>query len=479
MRILRVWPKFLVLSWLAVSILIGAALNVALLPPPWPQRVGIGAATLAILAIVAALLPRHRHLWSQAAAQEERNRLARDLHDSIKQQLFSINLGVAAVDRRWEEDPAGAREVLQEVRRSLREVLVEMQAMLQQLQPVALASVGLIAALRDQCEALGYRTGAQVTFDPGPPIPDERLPLQAQEHLFRIAQEAFSNIARHARAQTVRVFLEVEEKPENGWVRLSIHDDGQGFSTDQPPSGMGLRHLQERARAIHGRLSLSSFPGNGTSVVVEVPLKALSSKPADPLPRFSEVLDRQRWGLVADWTLLFGIARAHPYLGLIVMAYWAWGWFVHRFAAEAPRRWQETPNREQLSLLDRASRNTRLVRCLWALLIAIHFLGETGYRWPVSALWLVLALGWGVAGAYEVLDLMRASRPRWRVPKPDRSFPILGLCLAVWGLMWMVHGSTTKLLLPWSRLEIPNGWWILAVGILFLLREPQPLETSE
>jgi signal transduction histidine kinase len=477
MQILRVWPKFLVLSWLAVSILSGAALNIALLPPPWPQRVGLGVATLAILAIVAALLPRHRHLWSQAAAQEERNRLARDLHDSIKQQLFSINLCVAAVDRRWEEDPAGARQVLQEVRRSLREVLVEMQAMLQQLQPVALASVGLIAALRDQCEALGYRTGAQVTFDPGPPIPDERLPLQAQEHLFRIAQEAFSNIARHARAQTVRVFLEVEEEPENGWVRLSIHDDGQGFSTDEPRSGMGLRHLQERARAIHGRLSLSSFPGNGTSVVVEVPLKGLSSKPADPLPKLSEALDRQRWGLVVDWFLLGG-AVFHPYLGLIVMAYWAWGWFVHRFA-EAPRRWQETPNRKQLGLLDTALRNTRLVRSLWALLVALHFLQETGYRWPVGALWLVLGLGWGAAGAYEVIELIRASRPRWQVPKLERSFPILGLCLTALGLVRIVPGPTPPLLIPGIQIEIRDGWWILAVGILFLLREPQPQETSE
>lgn len=395
----------------------------------------------------------------QAAAQEERNRLARDLHDSIKQQLFSINLSVAAVDRRWDEDPAGARQVLQEVRRSLREVLVEMQAMLQQLQPVALASVGLIAALRDQCEALGYRTGAAVTFDPGPPIPDERLPRQAQEHLFRIAQEAFSNIARHARAQNVRVSLELEAEAEKAWVRLTIQDDGQGFSTDPPPSGMGLRHLQERAQAVHGRLSLSSLPGNGTSVVVEIPLRA-----ADPLPRLSQALDRQYSVLLVDWCLFQG-AVIYPALGLTVMAYWAWRWFVHRPGAL---------DREPPGPLRTAVRGTRFARCLWALLVAIHFLRGTGYRLPDGGLWLFLGLGWGAVVAYEVLDLVRASRPRWQVPRPARSFPLLGLGLAVLGLWRIFDGPTTPLPLPGIRLAIRDGWWMLAAGILFCLREPAP-----
>jgi len=87
----------------------------------------------------------------EAAAQEERNRLARDLHDSIKQQLFSINVGTAAAQERWERDPEGARKALADVRRSAREAMVEMQAMLHQLRPEALGTAGLIEALREQC----------------------------------------------------------------------------------------------------------------------------------------------------------------------------------------------------------------------------------------------------------------------------------------------------------------------------------------
>lgn len=126
----------------------------------------------------------------EAAAQEERNRLARDLHDSIKQQLFSINVGTATAQERWERDPEGARTALVDVRRSAREAMVEMQALLHQLRPQALGSTsGLVEALREQCEALGYRSGAQVTVELGPEIPDDRMQPGAQEALFRIAQD--------------------------------------------------------------------------------------------------------------------------------------------------------------------------------------------------------------------------------------------------------------------------------------------------
>ena len=137
----------------------------------------------------------------EAAAQEERNRLARDLHDSIKQQLFSINVGTAAAQERWERDPEGARKALADVRRSAREAMVEMQAMLHQLRPEALGTAGLIEALREQCEALGYRSGAEVALEIGEPVPDDRMPPGAQDTLFRIGQEMLANVARHARAR--------------------------------------------------------------------------------------------------------------------------------------------------------------------------------------------------------------------------------------------------------------------------------------
>ncbi|MGH2482058.1 MAG: sensor histidine kinase, partial [Ktedonobacteraceae bacterium] len=113
----------------------------------------------------------------KTAAQEERNRLARDLHDSIKQQIFSIAVSTAAVKVRWESDPISARKTIGDIEITAHEAQVEMQALLQQLRPVALENVGLVESLRMQCQALGYRTGAQVTSELGELPADEQVPL--------------------------------------------------------------------------------------------------------------------------------------------------------------------------------------------------------------------------------------------------------------------------------------------------------------
>jgi signal transduction histidine kinase len=204
----------------------------------------------------------------EAAAQEERNRLARDLHDSIKQQLFSINVGTAAVQERWEGDPEGARKALADVRRSARAAVVEMQTMLHQLQPKALGTAGLIEALREQCEALGYRTSAEVTLELGGPLPDDRMPPGAPDTLFRIGQEMLANVARHARARHVRLWLGRRDEE----VVLRIEDDGQGFDPAAAAPGMGLRNLRERATSLGGALELTSAPGSGTGLTVRLPL---------------------------------------------------------------------------------------------------------------------------------------------------------------------------------------------------------------
>ena len=122
-----------------------------------------------------------REQWAQqiheAAAQQERNRLARELHDSIKQQLFSINVSAATVQARWENDDAGARAALEAVRGSVREAMAEMEALLHNLRPAPLETLGLVEALRQQCESLQYRAGAQVTAEIGELPANMELPL--------------------------------------------------------------------------------------------------------------------------------------------------------------------------------------------------------------------------------------------------------------------------------------------------------------
>ena len=222
---------------------------------------------------------------SEMAARQERNRLARDLHDSIKQQLFSIKMSSAAAEERWDKDPGGARAALADVRRSAHYAMVEMQAMLAQLRPEPLATVGLVDALREQCEALGYRLGVPVDLAVGDLPEDERLPVSAQENLFRIAQEALSNIARHARPQSVRVRLEADGSD----LRLSIQDDGQGFDPAAATAGMGLRSMRERLAALGGDLDVESAPGQGTALSARVSLTVPSPDESDESLRLRRV----------------------------------------------------------------------------------------------------------------------------------------------------------------------------------------------
>jgi signal transduction histidine kinase len=205
-----------------------------------------------------------------AAIQQERNRLARELHDSIKQQIFSVNISAAAAQARWESDPQGAQAALGDVRRSAQEAMVEMNALLQQLSPVPLEKVGLRQALRDQCEALGYRTGAEVVAEFGELPDDDRLLPGTQESLFRIAQEALSNVARHARARQVRLYL--GQREIDGPLVLEIQDDGQGFDVSAEQGGMGLDNVRQRVQALGGKLEITSAPGAGTILRAPVPL---------------------------------------------------------------------------------------------------------------------------------------------------------------------------------------------------------------
>ncbi|MEZ4862606.1 MAG: Clp protease N-terminal domain-containing protein [Caldilineaceae bacterium] len=206
----------------------------------------------------------------EEAIQEERNRLARDLHDSVKQQLFSISISAAAVRERLESDPAGALAALVDVQHSAQAAMVEIDALLHQLSPAPLATTGLVEALREQCEAIGYRTGAAVTTAFGALPPTEHLPAGTQEAIFRMAQEALSNVARHARA--TQIHLQLETIADENRIRLEIQDNGQGFDPSQSPKGMGLANLRARAVRIQGQVEIQSTPGAGTVVRIDIPL---------------------------------------------------------------------------------------------------------------------------------------------------------------------------------------------------------------
>jgi signal transduction histidine kinase len=207
-----------------------------------------------------------------AAAQEERNRLARDLHDSIKQQIFAIQTAAATAEARLGGDAAGARGALDTVRASAREAMAEMDAMTEQLKAAPLETAGLVAALKRQCDALRFRTGAAVELTIGALPRDAQLTPGTQQAIFRVAQEALSNVARHARATHVTVSLDARA----GSLALVVHDDGSGYAPSVASAGSGVSNMRARAEELAGTFAIDPAPEGGTTVRFAVPFSTAS-----------------------------------------------------------------------------------------------------------------------------------------------------------------------------------------------------------
>ena len=214
----------------------------------------------------------------EAAAQEERNRLARDLHDTIKQQLFSINIAAATAQSLYERDPVGAAQHIQHVRDLTQAAMTEMKALLTQLRPQPLATIGLIEAIREQLEALHFRAEVNTTLHHDG-FPDEALLFPGtQETVFRVIQEALSNVARHARARHVQVSFGQEMVAGRDWLTVTVADDGQGFDPATSTSGMGMTNMLARIEALGGELAVRSAPHAGTTIQFRIPLAEKESQ---------------------------------------------------------------------------------------------------------------------------------------------------------------------------------------------------------
>lgn len=232
-------------------------------PEPGPVLINRGRES----STAAALRSQYEEHIRQAARAEERTRLARDLHDAVKQQLFVIQTSAATAQERFDADATGARSAIQQVRASARDALTEMKALIEQLQTRPLENTGLVSALQQQCDALALRTGADVRFEADTLPPESALLPGTQQALFRAAQEALSNIARHARAKNVTVRLGVTRDR----FELKINDDGAGFDATAPNAGMGMKNMTARVCEVSGTILLKTEPGRGTLVAFSVP----------------------------------------------------------------------------------------------------------------------------------------------------------------------------------------------------------------
>jgi signal transduction histidine kinase len=200
----------------------------------------------------------------------ERQRIARDLHDSVSQSLFSTALHLRAARHALAGaglDAGGpVGEELNEIGQLTRGALAEMRALILELRPGALTEEGLVAALTKQASALGAREGLVIEVDG----PGERLPLrpEVEEQLYRLGQEALANVVKHARASSAAVRIATD----GDTVSMQVSDGGRGF--DPAAVGrehFGLRSMQGRVADLGGRLEVISAPGRGTTLRVEVP----------------------------------------------------------------------------------------------------------------------------------------------------------------------------------------------------------------
>ena len=208
------------------------------------------------------------------ATDEARRHLARELHDSVSQAIYAIVLTTHAAQRRAERDPSRAREALDTVIELAEAALAEMRALIFELRPEALADVGLVGALHRQLDGLELRHGLTTERD----LPDEPdLPFASKQVLLRVVQEALHNVVKHARAGTVRV----RAWDEDGRLHVQVADDGVGFDPDASfPGHLGHTSMRERLAALGGHLRLTSAPGAGTTVALDVPLASASEAPA-------------------------------------------------------------------------------------------------------------------------------------------------------------------------------------------------------
>jgi len=221
-------------------------------------------ASHAAIAITNARLYERSH---ELSIVSERNRLAIELHDAVSQKLFSLVLTAEAADTLLERDPAAARAQVDRLQQLAREANDELRSLINELRPPDLERDGLCGALRKHAQVLRQLHGSGIELD----VDDLASAGERDPEIFRIAQEALQNAARHARAEHVWVRL---AQPD-GRLELEVRDDGAGFDPDDPElrsRRLGLTAMEERAERIGARLTIDSAPGSGTAVRLEVPL---------------------------------------------------------------------------------------------------------------------------------------------------------------------------------------------------------------
>jgi signal transduction histidine kinase len=214
------------------------------------------------------------------AQEEERRRLAYEIHDGLTQIAVATYQHLQAFADEHPPDSARAQEQLEQTLELAQQTVVEARRVIAGLRPTMLDDFGLASAIRLQVEELRSE-GCQVNYEEK--LGDERLPVELETALFRVAQEALTNVRKHAQSTQVDVVLERLE----GGIRLQVKDRGRGFRPTEVSNGggpgerVGLSSMRERVTLLGGELEVRSEPGKGTIVVADVPLPTYEEEDAD------------------------------------------------------------------------------------------------------------------------------------------------------------------------------------------------------
>ncbi|MBE0682827.1 MAG: GAF domain-containing protein [Anaerolineales bacterium] len=200
------------------------------------------------------------------AVMEERNRLARDLHDSAKQKAFAALAQLGTANGIIRTKPEEVIPHLNEAETLVYEVIQELTFLIQEIYPIALQEKGLPTTLREYVFEWENRNDAVVNLT----VQNERpLPLEVEQAVYRFIQEALANVSRHSKAG--RVDISVVYNPES--LQVIVADDGHGFDMNQKAKGMGFRSMRERISSIRGTVQIQSAPGQGTRLIAQLPIK--------------------------------------------------------------------------------------------------------------------------------------------------------------------------------------------------------------
>ena len=197
--------------------------------------------------------------------QEERRRIARELHDSVSQQLFAAMMMISALNERADKFDEKEQKQLKLIEHVLSQAQSEMRALLLHLRPISLESKSLKSGIEGLLIELQTKVQMKIHWD----IEDVKLPEGVEDHLFRIAQELLSNTLRHSHATTLEVYL----RQLDSTVLFKIEDNGVGFNSEEIlPGSYGINNMKERVQGLGGQVRIVSFPNQGTTIEIKIPL---------------------------------------------------------------------------------------------------------------------------------------------------------------------------------------------------------------